>query len=282
MRPTWLLLLCSTVFLTGCFEDDSVSPRDVDPPAAPRGFYSVTGDGQVSLSWLPNTEPDVAGYRVYMSTCDAGPGCPYDPIGMTTADHIQIAGLANGVTRFYAVAAYDRAGNEGDLSYETVFDTPRPAGTGMVLGNYLDVAAGSGYDFSDFTPRPWDNVDTDIFYGDNGSIAQMFVPDFNTDIQDAGFASDLDAVDFAPSGGWSPTGSVELIPGHCYVVWTRDDHYAKFRVTSILPATPTTPGRVVFDWAYQIDPGNRELRARPARSGEGGSGATRRPIHWAR
>jgi len=281
MRATWILLLSSTVLVTGCYEDDSVSPRDVEPPAAPRGVYSVTGDGEVSLRWMHNTEPDHAGYRIYQSPCDAGPGCPYDPIGMTEADHHEILGQTNGVTRFYAVAAYDHAGNESDLSYETVFDTPRPAGTGLVLANYLDVPAGSGYDFSEYVARSWDHVDTDIFFGDNGSIVQMFVPDFSTDIQDAGFAGSLDAVDFAPNGGWSPTGTVELIQGHCYVVWTRDDHYAKFRVTSILRGTPTAPARVTLDWAYQIDPGNGELRSRRVRSGEGG-GARRRPIHWAR
>ena len=59
------------------------------------------------------------------------------------------------------------------------------------------------------------------------------------------------------------TGEVELIPGHVYVVWTRDDHYAKFRVVSI------GPSQVTLDWAYQIAPGNQELKqgapARPAR-----------------
>jgi hypothetical protein len=65
--------------------------------------------------------------------------------------------------------------------------------------------------------------------------------------------------------------------GHCYVVWTRDDHYAKFRVTDIQPAAGGVPDRVVFDWAYQVDPGNRELRA--SRVKDGRRGATR-PIAW--
>jgi len=75
----------------------------------------------------------------------------------------------------------------------------------------------------------------------------------------------LDAIDIAPTQGWSPTGAVELLVGHCYVVWTRDDHYAKFRVTQITPPGPSTPARVQFDWAYQVDPGNVELRNRPVR-----------------
>jgi hypothetical protein len=47
----------------------------------------------------------------------------------------------------------------------------------------------------------------------------MFVPDLNRIIQDAGFRTTLDAWT-SPDHGWSPSGSVELIAGHCYIVWT--------------------------------------------------------------
>ena len=118
----------------------------------------------------------------------------------------------------------------------------------------------------------------DIFFGyyvdTTGFIhQQIFVPDYSTDIQDAGYVSSLDAVDFAPESGWSPSGTVEAVAGHAYVVWTRDNHYAKFRVTAVGPT------QVMLDWAYQIDPGNRELKAGPA-AGEGAS--QRRPIVWLR
>ena len=275
MGTRWLSLM-SVLLLAGC-RDNSTSVRDVTPPAAPRGVYTVTGDGEVFVSWLANTEGDVAGYRIYVAPCESGSSCPYDRVGSTTGTTFTVTGLTNGVTRYYAVAAYDRAGNESDLSYQTLFDTPRPEGFGRSLNNYLDIDAGSGYDFSAFTARPWDDPATDMYFGDNGSVKQMFVPDFQTDIQDAGYASSLDAVDFAPSAGWSPTGSVELIAGHCYVVWTRDDHYAKFRVTELTPSSPGVPATVTFDWAYQVDPGNPELRATKVKDGR--RGATRTP-YW--
>jgi hypothetical protein len=120
--------------------------------------------------------------------------------------------------------------------------------------------------------RASNDVATDVFYGYNGSIYQLFTRDLQTDIQDMGWASNLDAIDFAPSAGWSPSGTVELIPGHCYVVWTRDDHYAKFRVTSLSSTA------VVFDWAYQTDPANGELRAGKATS----EGPVNRPVAWLR
>lgn len=274
MRGILIILLASAAVIGGC-RDDVTAPRDHTPPAAPRGLRTVTGDNAVYMSWLSNTEPDVAGYRIYEAPCATGSSCPYERIGSTGGTTFTATGLTNGVTRFYAVAAYDYAGNESALSYETIFDTPRPEGFGARLSSYLASPAASGWDFSAAQVRAFDNLGTDMFYGDNGSTLQMFVPDFQTDIQDAGYATSLDAVDFAPNGGWSPTGSVELIPGHCYVVWTRDNHFAKFRVTQVI-AQPTGPPRIEFDWAYQVDPGNPELGARPVRE----EGASRRPITW--
>ncbi|MGH7730715.1 MAG: hypothetical protein ACRENJ_05620 [Candidatus Eiseniibacteriota bacterium] len=273
MRAIGIILL-ATLVLGGC-RNDPTGPRDLTPPAAPRGLYTVTGDQTVYLGWLENTEPDVAGYRIYEAPCASGSSCPYERVGSTGSTTFTVTGLTNGVTRYYAVAAYDFAGNESDLTYETIFDTPRPEGIGAIVSSYLSSPAVSGWDFSAARVRAFDDPATDMFYGHNGSTLNMFVPDFQTDIQDAGYATSLDAVDFAPNGGWSPTGSVELIQGHCYVVWTRDNNYAKFRVTSVV-AQPSGPPRVQFDWAYQVDSGNPELRARPVRP----EGATRRPIAW--
>jgi len=259
--------------LSGCNDNNPTAPpRDVTPPAAPRGVYSVTGDQQVTLRWLANTEGDVAGYRIYLAPCASGNNCPYDRVGTTALTSFVVNGLSNGTTRYFAVSAVDQYGNESDLSYETVFDTPRPAGYGATLGNYLTSTTGAGWDFSSAMTRASDNPATDVFFGDNGSIAQMFALDLMTDIQDMGWAANLDAIDFAPPAGWSPTGSVELIPGHCYVVWTRDNNYAKFRVTSLSGAS------VVFDWAYQTAPGNGELKAGKA----AGEGRQLRPIAWLR
>ena len=265
-----ILLVLAAVALTGCV-DDTTAPRDVTPPAAPRGVFSVTGDGQVTLRWFANTESDVVGYRIYEAPCASGSSCPYDRVGTTSATQFVVTGLANGITRFYAVSAVDRAGNESPLSLDAVFDTPRPAGT-ATLNNFASSASGSEWDFSAFGTRAYPDSTADILYGNNGIIHEMFAVNFDTNIQDAGYASSLDAVDFAPLSGWSPTGSVELIVGHCYVVWTRDDHYAKFRVSGLSSSQAT------FDWAYQTDTGNPELHARPAHHGA----PVPRPIVWLR
>jgi len=258
-----ILLALAVLGVAGC-DDSTTAPRDVTPPAAPRGLFSVTGDGQASLQWLANTEGDLAGYRIYQSPCASGPSCPYDRIGATSATQFVVTGLANGATRFFAISAVDNAGNESPLSVEDVFDTPRPAGH-ATLGNFVNSTTGAGWDFSAFSAKDSNDPTADMFYGNNGSVAQMFARNStgpgipNTEIQDAGYASSLDAVDFAPNGGWSPSGTVELIPGHCYIVWTSDDHYAKFRVIGV------TDQIVGLDWAYQTATGNPELHARPVR-----------------
>ena len=50
------------------------------------------------------------------------------------------------------------------------------------------------------------------------------------------------------------THDAGLTPGHTYVVWTWDDHFAKFRVTAM------SPGRVVVDWSYQLQRSNPFLK----------------------
>ena len=260
-KARWLLAALLALGLASC-RDNTTAPRAV-PPAAPRGLYSTTGDQSVTLRWLANTEAGVAGYRVYQSTCATT--CPYTRIGTSTGTSFLVTGLTNGVTRFFAVAAVDGAGNESALTYETVYDTPRPEGIGAAMVNLRGGPGGTGWDFSAMLARPISNSAVDVLYSDTLGFSEIYAADANTDIQDAGYATTLDAVDYAPTAGWSPTGSVEVIPGHCYVVWTRDNHFAKFRVTS------SSLGAVIFDWAYQTDPGNGELRAR--RAGHGAANA---------
>jgi hypothetical protein len=275
MRTISILIL-GALLAAGCRDDRVVSPRT--RPAPPQGLHSVTGDHEVFLSWLPNTEHNIAGYNVYVGDCAGGQACPYDPIGSTSgvkSTSFVVQGIANGVTKYYAVSAVTFDGVESELSLDVIFDTPRPEGTGLVLTSYQSDSVHAGYDFSDYAVRSYTSLFTDIFYGSSGGQSLMIAPFADTEIQDAGYASSLDAVDFAPPGGWSPTGTVELITGHCYVVWTGagtlDDHFAKFRVTSL------TSTRVVLDWAYQIDPGNGELRSRPEQTAP----RVRRPAAWA-
>ncbi|MFH1142978.1 MAG: HmuY family protein, partial [Candidatus Eisenbacteria bacterium] len=62
--------------------------------------------------------------------------------------------------------------------------------------------------------------------------------------------------DAAPQAGdgYAPSQVVEAIEGHTYVLLTRDGHYAKIRIID-LDAEDLT-----FQWAYQQQPGNVELK----------------------
>lgn len=245
----------------GCDDDGPVGVRDLLPPSEPQAVKSVTGDGEVTLSWVRNTEPDLAGYRVYRGT--TGYDGPFNPLGTTTSLFWVDDTVANGTTYFYAVAAFDQAGNESDLSTENTFDTPRPAGTNLVLTPVsLEPGFPAGYDFSSGLVRSSSHAETDIYFEIVDGTRLMVARDLSTDIQDAGFHP-LDDLDWAPGEeGWSPTGTVELILGHSYYVWTRTDNYAKFRVTAI------SDSQVRFDWAYQLQAGNPELMRTPRRGAE--------------
>lgn len=272
MRIVTLLGLTCTAALAfavaGCNDHNSTAPHL--PPAAPRGLIGVNGDGQATLYWYLNTEPDIAQYRVYVAPCASGNNCPYTRIGTVAAgqDSFVVTNLTNGVTRYFAVSAVDGSGYESDLSYETVFDTPRPQGTGAGLNNYRGGHfSGAGWDFSAALPVSYWSPQADIVYSDTLGFSEVYAADNSTDIQDAGWTDNLSEVPWAPTQGWSPTGSVQVIPGHTYVVWTRDNNYAKFRVTSV------TQSVLSFDWAYQTDAGNTQLRARPVRQGHAAANA---------
>jgi len=42
-----------------------VLAADTFPPAAPTGLSAIAGEGEISLSWNPNQEPDLTGYKVW-------------------------------------------------------------------------------------------------------------------------------------------------------------------------------------------------------------------------
>jgi len=232
-------------------DDDDCCGDDGLAPLPPVGVTSTTGDRRVDLDWIENQEEDLDGYRIYYAREPHG---SYDYLGSSGVAHFTHAGLSNGETYYYGVTSVDIHGNESDLNDEIVYDTPRPAGFGLVLGEADGPdAAISAFDFSAERRVHWDSESADVYFDWIGEVPYLAVPDLATDIQDAGFAR-FDAVGWAPESGWSPSGIVEAIEGHVYVVWTRDDHYAKIRVASV------DAGEVELDWAYQSDRGNPELR----------------------
>ena len=156
--------------------------------------------------------------------------------------------------------AVDANGNESALSYEDVFDTPRPEGYDV----WLHDSSGpqwtqSGFDFSDLmsVATAWNDPSTDLFVEfDDDGIPWIVSANDGVQLQDYGTIL-LAWVDYAPRNGYSAAGRAELIDGHSYVVRIAGQgvHFAKFQVTDL------ETNRVRIDWAYQVDEDNPELRA---------------------
>ena len=254
-KIAWILGVTLIIFLSlSCEKKTIILGPDNEPPAVPRGLYSVTGDGKVTLYWYPNTEKDLAGYDVYK-----GSACQdtYYFIGTTKSASFVDLNVINGRTYYYAVLAFDNNRNESDLSFDCIHDTPRPEGT-VALYDFNQFPLDAGFDFSQARRVAWNNAGTDTYL-------EFFSPNnvfyintgLNVDIQDFGYTKSFDDVDFAPNQGWSELGFVEVILGHAYIIWTADNHFAKIRVENI------GPNSVGLAWAYQTDTGNGELKLQP-------------------
>ena len=257
------------LILAGCNETRTVYVvgPDIQAPAAPRGVSSTTGDGQVWVKWIANGESDLAGYKVWRaSEANGMAGGPYSHVATVSAGTTTFIdqNVANGVTYFYAISAFDDVDNESALSPEDVYDTPRPEGFDF-MGDLILYPISAGFNFSNSSPYgsrvAWDNLSADIYFEEASGSYFINVTNVNVDIQDMGYTDGFDDVSYSPTSGWSAVGWVEAIVGHSYVVWTADDHYAKIRITSIDGPNST----VYFDWGYQIDGnGLGQLELKPA------------------
>jgi len=259
-----VLVLAMTFLVVGCDDD----PVDVnDPPSAPDGVYSVTGDEQVTICWNKNPEPDIAGYDIYWNDEPTGLFERIATVGPNQTCYID-TDVDNSTTYFYAIKAFDFGGLESEFSVEDVFDTPRPEGFNLVLESLGQDPTESGYDFSTLssTAQPWNLSSTDVYFDSPGGIPTLFGKGANVgvgvDIQDYGYI-DLIDVDWAPERGWAPSKRAELIEGHSYVVQIEDGAFYQYAKVYVVAATDLL---VVLDWAYQEDPGNPELT--PEQGGE--------------
>jgi hypothetical protein len=245
-----LLVLMLSVIYFGCSKQDFFRYDDT-PPSPPTNVYTITGDGRVDIFWNDSPERDVAGYNVYYSYDNY----KFTLLGSTGNNYYVDLGASNGVTIYYAVTAYDYNGNESDLSKDLVYDTPRPEGFNQAIFDYLQFPNNSGYDFSTYSILPYDDLGTDFFFENYNGTFYLDVWD-DSDIRDMGKTTDIYDITYAPTSGWSSTKDVIAEVGHTYVVWTWDNHFAKIRVKNI------TNERVVFDWAYQLVEGNKELKVK--------------------
>lgn len=93
-----------------------------EAPLAPTGLSAVSGNGQVTLNWNNNVEPDFNFYNVYRST-SAGGSYSFYAGGVPNATFVD-AGVASGTTYYYVVTAVNDGMVESEQS-NSAFATPQ-------------------------------------------------------------------------------------------------------------------------------------------------------------
>ncbi|MGD9547515.1 MAG: hypothetical protein AB7V45_08180 [Candidatus Krumholzibacteriia bacterium] len=116
-RTTTTLLMTILIVACGCSGDgDPLAPAaeiDLSPPAPPANVTAVGAAGVVKLGWEPNrTDPDLAGYHVYLLLEDRSLPLTGDPLN---AESFIDASPLEGNSR-YAVTSVDLHGNESAWS----------------------------------------------------------------------------------------------------------------------------------------------------------------------
>lgn len=91
------------------------SPTIPTPPPPSSGSVSTTS---ATVRWDPNTEADLAGYRLYIGT-QPGAYTYTAPITIpSSSTSYQVHNLVRGTTYYFAITAYDKIGNESGKSGE--------------------------------------------------------------------------------------------------------------------------------------------------------------------
>ncbi len=83
---------------------------DGDIPESPTGLIATPGLGKIDLSWQPNTENDLAHYRIFADTT-SNPSVLITTVAVGTEKYSDV-GITDGVVRYYRISAVDLAGNE--------------------------------------------------------------------------------------------------------------------------------------------------------------------------
>lgn len=82
--------------------------------------FSTMADCEVTLQWDPNSEPDIAGYKLFMRT----EGSTYDftwPEWQGSTNQCAVSELDENTTYYFVVRAVDSADNESGDSNEVRF-----------------------------------------------------------------------------------------------------------------------------------------------------------------
>ena len=160
-------------------------------------FFTPAWSAQVSLTWDPNSEPDIAGYNIHYGQSSRNYQYTVDVNNNTSCS---ISGLAEGTTYYFAVTAYNDKDLESSYSEElayTIPNTPPPSEEGLEA--HFDL----NEDGFSYAPDTFNNTGKPNFstgsYEPNGGLAGGGLRVFLGPGSTGG----------ATSGGWSRDFSVD-------------------------------------------------------------------------
>jgi hypothetical protein len=78
---------------------------------------SAPTTSSATLTWAPNTDSDLAGYKIYRATASGAYGAALATVPVGTVTY-QATGLSANTTYFFVITAYNSAGNESSFSNE--------------------------------------------------------------------------------------------------------------------------------------------------------------------
>ncbi len=157
------------------YSNEDFGTPGVPMPAIPANLTATAGDTEILLDWDDNSEPNLAGYKLFRAETSGGPYALLNATLLPTSDYVD-TGLNNGTTYYYVVLARDTGGNESPVSSEASvapIDFPPAAPTGVTATaaeNGADLAwnANSEADLRDYciyqsetSGGPYEEVDCD-------------------------------------------------------------------------------------------------------------------------
>jgi hypothetical protein len=245
---------------------------------APTALGSISLNTAIHLSWTDNAfQADPAGfwhYRVYSTTYDLDHntcGTSWTLEGTTVAPVFLAGALPNASPRCFGVSAVTIEGFES-LWSPLRYDTPRPDARSQIVYTGTGDPNHSGFRF--FLDANGDGKASSlelglITAGSSGTIDFTVTKDAGGNLQftpvraatslqlyQSAPITDLTDIDFAPANGYARTPLLAQ-PGRGYVFQMSEPdgffRYGSLRVLAL------GPDYVIFDWAYQPDPGNPEL-----------------------
>jgi hypothetical protein len=246
----------------------------VTPPPVPNAPLVIALDGANYFVWGADARgvADFSHYRVYQ---DAGASSYL--LGETDSEGFLDLLAGNGTTYTYFATSVDDDGHES-LGSASASGTPRPDYTAELMYDFFAEPTLSGFRFQvdettlavgdGSSPGDWDfRLETD-------ASGWWLVPGVGTSVSDRGFTTALkcgvgaDAtcsdVSVAPSAGYT-TADVLLAVESSYVLRVTIGavtNYGVIRVTHLGFDQNADP-IMIFDWAYQLQAGNRNLVSQP-------------------